>query len=94
MPNLQPQQPPSHQTRIIKLPDVMKRLGCSRSTIYAKLSPGSSQFDRSMPAPISLGGRAVGWLDHEIEAYLQERIAIRDSRRRTLNQQAKENTHG
>ena len=55
--------------RILRLPEVMARTGLSRSTIYARLAQGR------FPRPVSLGGRAVGWIEAEIDAWLRERIA-------------------
>ena len=53
---------------ILRLPQVMARTGLSRSTIYLRISKG--QF----PRPISLGGRAVGWIEEEINSWLDEQI--------------------
>lgn len=53
---------------IIRLPEVVRRTGLSRSTIYLRMSKG--EFPRS----ISLGERAVGWLEADIEQWLDERI--------------------
>ncbi len=53
---------------ILRLPQVMARTGLSRSTIYLRISKG--QF----PRPISLGGRAVGWIEEEIDRWLEEQI--------------------
>ena len=53
---------------ILRLPQVMARTGLSRSTIYLRISKG--QF----PKPISLGGRAVGWIEEEINSWLDEQI--------------------
>ena len=47
-------------TTILRLPAVKARTGLSRSTIYLRISDGR------FPKPISLGGRAVGWIDAEI----------------------------
>ena len=55
-------------TIILRLPTVMARTGLSRSTIYLRISEGN------FPKPVSLGGRAVGWIESEIEDYLQSRI--------------------
>ncbi|MDA1372719.1 MAG: AlpA family transcriptional regulator [Proteobacteria bacterium] len=57
---------------ILRLPDVKTRTGLSRSTIYLRISNGS------FPRPISLGGHAVGWVDTEIQEWLEARFA--DSR--------------
>jgi len=56
-------------TAILRLPAVKARTGLSRSTIYLRISEGS------FPKPISLGGRAVGWIDSEVDAWLAERVA-------------------
>jgi prophage regulatory protein len=53
---------------ILRLPEVRKSTGLSRSTIYLRISQGT------FPKPVSLGGRAVGWLEAEIQDWLQRRI--------------------
>ncbi len=55
-------------TKILRLPDVTNRTGLSRSTIYLRISDGR------FPTPISLGDRAVGWLESEIEQWILDRI--------------------
>lgn len=57
------------QTIILRLPEVKARTGLSRSTIYARISEGR------FPKSISLGDRAVGWLEHEIQEWLDTRIS-------------------
>jgi len=46
---------------------VQRRTGLSRSTIYAKMAEGD------FPRPIKLGKRAVGWLDSDIDEWLESR---------------------
>jgi prophage regulatory protein len=53
---------------ILRLPAVKTSTGLSRSTIYLRVSQGT------FPRPVSLGGRAVGWLEAEIQEWLQRRI--------------------
>ena len=53
---------------ILRLPDVKRSTGLSRSTIYLRIAQGS------FPKPVSLGGRAVGWLEAEVQQWLQRRI--------------------
>jgi prophage regulatory protein len=53
---------------ILRLPAVKSRTGLSRSTIYLKVAEGT------FPKPISLGSRAVGWVDTEVEAWVSGRI--------------------
>jgi prophage regulatory protein len=47
---------------------VKRSTGLSRSTIYLRISQGT------FPKPVSLGGRAVGWLEAEVQQRLQRRI--------------------
>lgn len=53
---------------ILRLPSVKARTGLSRSTIYLRISQGC------FPRPISLGGRAIGWLEEEITEWLNQQI--------------------
>ena len=53
---------------VLRLPEVKKRTGLSRSTIYLRM--GNKEF----PASISLGGRAVGWLEEDINEWIVTRI--------------------
>ncbi len=55
-------------TAILRLPAVKARTGLSRSTIYLRVSEGT------FPRPVSLGGRAVGWIESEIQQWLEQRI--------------------
>ncbi|PCJ51082.1 MAG: AlpA family transcriptional regulator [Gammaproteobacteria bacterium] len=59
--------------RILRLPAVKELTGLSRSTIYLRVS--KNEF----PAPISLGGRAVGWLEESVNNWLEEKIAASTS---------------
>jgi prophage regulatory protein len=59
---------------VLRLPSVKARTGLSRSSIY--LGIARNEF----PRPISLGARAVGWLEHEIEDWLASKVAQSRSR--------------
>lgn len=61
-------------TKILRRNAVEARTGLSRSTIYDKLSKASARFDPTFPRPVNLGLNAVGWVEAEIEAWLQVRI--------------------
>lgn len=54
---------------ILRRRQVQTRTGLSRSTIYERIKAGS------FPSPVSLGARAVGWIESEIEAWLTQQIA-------------------
>lgn len=55
-------------TSILRLPAVLNRTGLSRSTIYLRVSEGR------FPKPVALGGRAVGWIEAEIDDWLDHQI--------------------
>jgi prophage regulatory protein len=55
---------------ILRLPAVKTITGLSRSTIYLRIAQGT------FPKPVGLGGRAVGWLEAEIQEWLQRRIEV------------------
>jgi prophage regulatory protein len=60
------------QQRFIRLPEVKSLTGLSRSTIYSLV--GNSTF----PRQVSIGGgRAIGWLESEIQVWIAERVAKR-----------------
>ena len=56
--------------QIMRRPAVQARTGLSSATIYLYMQQGT------FPKPIRLGGSAsaVGWLEHEIDAWIQEQI--------------------
>lgn len=54
--------------RILRLPAVKSRTGLSRSTIYSHVA------NKQFPAPISLGARAVGWLEEDVNNWLAEKV--------------------
>lgn len=56
------------KVNILRLPIVKNRTGLSRSTIYLRIS------EDSFPKPISLGGRTVGWIESEINEWIDEQI--------------------
>ena len=58
------------EQHILRLPTVKAITGLSRSTIYLRMSEGS------FPEKISLGSRAVGWLETEVQDWLDERISV------------------
>jgi prophage regulatory protein len=61
---------------IIRRFEVERRVGLSRSAIYRRISEGK------FPQPVPLGGgddaHAVGWIEAEIDAYLEACVSARD----------------
>ena len=52
---------------VLRLPDVKRSTGLSLA-IYLRITRGT------FPKPVSLGGRAVGWLEAEVQQWLERRI--------------------
>lgn len=52
--------------RLLRLPEVMSRVGLKRSAIYQRMSEG--RFPRSR----SLGPRCTVWLEREVDAWIAE----------------------
>ncbi len=60
--------------RILRLREVERRTGLKRSRIY------ELERDGKFPVRVPISERATGWLEHEIQAYIAQRVALRGSR--------------
>ncbi|MBL4833952.1 MAG: AlpA family transcriptional regulator [Pseudomonas sp.] len=58
--------------KIIRLKEVILLTGLARSTVYKFIKA------QEFPKQVSLGGRSVGWIESEIEAWIVEKIEARD----------------
>ena len=58
---------PTH--RINRRPEVLNRFGIGNTCLHNRIKNGF------IPPPISLGARAVGWLQHELDAVLAAMVA-------------------
>ena len=54
--------------KILRLREVKTRTGLGRSTIYLRIAQGN------FPKSIALGERAVGWLESDLDEWINERI--------------------
>ena len=59
--------------QLLRLPDVLARTGMSRSRLYAALA------DRSFPQPVKISLRAVAWPAEEVDDWISQRIAARET---------------
>ncbi|OBU29687.1 AlpA family transcriptional regulator [Photobacterium kishitanii] len=57
--------------RFIRLKEVMHVTGLGRSSIYNYMAEGR------FPKTVSLGGRAVAWVESDIELWMAEKVAAR-----------------
>jgi prophage regulatory protein len=60
--------------RLLRLPAVIDRTGSSSSDIYEGMKDGT--FPKSVP----IGKRTVGWVEDEVEGWINARIVARDSK--------------
>jgi prophage regulatory protein len=63
---------------VLRLRQVTERTGLSRSTIYEYLAIGL------FPPSIRLGKRAVGWVESEVTAWIDQRISLSRNTPQTL----------
>ena len=62
---------PAHEYRILRRADVLRQLSISRTALYAMIAAGD------FPKQIRMGPKSVGWLAHEVDAWLAARMAER-----------------
>ncbi len=55
--------------RVLRLPEVISKVGLSRATIYRLQEAGE------FPSSIRLGRSAVAWVETEIDGWIADRIA-------------------
>ena len=70
-------------TTILRLPALKSRTGLSRSQLYLLIAQDL------FPKQIRLGERAVGWLEDDVERWLQDQV--RQSRSAIANQREAKN---
>lgn len=56
------------KTVLLRRREVEARTGLSRSTIYQKVAQGE------FPAPVSIGGRSVAWVEQEVDTWIDQAI--------------------
>lgn len=67
--------------RIIRLKEVITTTGLGRSTVYKYIENGH------FPSSVSLGERAVGWIESEVVDWVMARIEERDEGREAFSGQ-------
>lgn len=61
--------------RLLRRREVERRVGRSRSSIYALIADGR------FPRPVRVGARAVRWVEAEVDSWIAARIAEREAAR-------------
>ncbi|TXY47531.1 AlpA family transcriptional regulator [Vibrio mimicus] len=60
-----------HPMRFLKLKEVMEKTTLSRSAIYRKMNDGE------FPQSVSLGERAIAWVESEVDEWMEKRLERR-----------------
>ena len=63
---------------ILRYPDAARKCGVSRMTLY-RWATQPEYADKNFPKPIPLGENSVGFVEQEINDWLAQRAAQRDS---------------
>jgi prophage regulatory protein len=63
---------PQNNLRVLREPERRKKTGVSRTRWWALERKGLA------PRRFPIGGSAVGWLEHELDAWIAERASGRD----------------
>jgi len=58
--------------RILRKPELFKKIGCSDATIWRWERKGK------FPRRVQLGGNSVGWLASEVNKWIKDRAAERE----------------
>lgn len=56
--------------KILRMPEVIEKTGCARSSIYRKISLGE------FPEQIRLGVRTIGWIEDEIDDWIKTQVEM------------------
>jgi prophage regulatory protein len=60
--------------RILRMPLLQHKVGLCKASIYNRIKDGT------FPKPMSLGGKSVGWLESDIDAWIEQcRTAANDA---------------
>lgn len=60
---------------LIKLRDVQRVTALSRSSIYCKMNPKDARYDPTFPRPVRIASNAIAWIEEEVQAWIDARIA-------------------
>ncbi len=58
--------------KFVRIKEILEITGLSKATIYRYIA------EDKFPKPVSLGGRAVAWIDNEIDDWISSKIESRD----------------
>lgn len=60
--------------KILRLAEVIKKTGLSRSMLYKLMK------SRAFPLNLHISMKSVGWVDSEVEKWMENRLEMRDTK--------------
>jgi len=67
--------------KILRMPNVIEKIGLSKSAIYDRLDKKSLRYDDTFPRPIPLGegkNSSIGFVESEINDWLSKQLEKRN----------------
>lgn len=64
---------------ILRVNQVIEKTGMKRTYLYQEVKAGR------FPKPVNLGAKAIGWIDTEVDAWIQNLIEARNQAARAGN---------
>lgn len=65
--------------RLLRLPAVLDRTGCSTTDVYKGMQAGT------FPKSVAIGKRSRAWVEAEVDEWIKARVADRDEGRVRMN---------
>ena len=62
---------PSTPVSLLRMPEIVRRTGLSRSTVYRMVERGE------FPGPVQLTSRTVAWASCDVDGWIKRRISAR-----------------
>jgi prophage regulatory protein len=63
--------PPRRPSNLIRLPEVERRIGLKRTSIYKAVKAGT------LPAPVRVSERLTAWREEDIDRWIEQRVSTR-----------------
>lgn len=65
---------PKQPIVILRMKQLQARIGIRRSAVYYKLDKNSPHHDPSFPCPVKISARCVGFIEQEVNDWLESRV--------------------
>lgn len=66
---------PTTPLNVLRATQVCSKLQISKTSLYEKLDKSSKYYDSTFPKQIKLGASSVGWVEHQIDQWVMNKLA-------------------